>query len=54
MMCRMKRKGARLCSILMALALMLSLMPTQLAFASEADTEMTHEVTQPVEVHEDE
>ena len=53
-MCRMKRKGARLCSILMALALMLSLMPTQLAFASEADTEMTHEVTQPVEVHEDE
>ena len=53
-MYRMRRKGARLCSILLALVLVLSLMPTQLAFASEASSETTLEVTQHVEDHEDE
>lgn len=51
---RIKRKGARLCSILMALVLILSLMPTQLAFASDTDSETMLEVTQFVEVHEGE
>ena len=50
---RMRRKGARLCSILLALVLLLSLMPTQVAFASDADSETTLEVTQPEEDHED-
>ncbi len=54
MMRRIKRKGARLCSILMALVLMLSLMPTQLAFASDTDSETMLEVLQPMEEHEDE
>ena len=47
MMRRMRRKGARLCSILLALVLLLSLMPTQVAFASDADSETTLEVTPP-------
>ena len=51
---RIKRKGARLCSILMALVLILSLMPTQLAFASDTDSETMLEVLQPMEKHEDE
>ena len=54
MMRRIKRKGAQLCSILMALVLMLSLMPTQLAFASDTDSETMLEVLQPMEEHEDE
>ena len=51
---RMRRKGARLCSILLALALMLSLMTTQAAFASGTEGETTVEATPPVEDHEDE
>ena len=54
MMRRIKRKGAQLCSILMALVLMLSLMPTQLACASDTDSETMLEVLQPMEEHEDE
>ncbi len=51
---RMRRKGARLCSILLALALMLSLMTTQAAFASGTEGETTVEATPPVEDHGDE
>ncbi|MGI5875112.1 MAG: hypothetical protein ACOX8R_10745 [Bacillota bacterium] len=50
----MRRKGARLCSILLALALMLSLMTTQAAFASGTEGETTVEATPPVEDHGDE
>ena len=49
----LKRKGSRLCSILLALVLVMSLIPTQAVFASAEENAAATEAVQPVENDEE-